>query len=326
MKVVITGGAGFLGRRLAQTLLQRGTLCNANGEQETIETLTLFDVMQSEMPNLSDSRLQVVIGDIVDADTLAQVIDARTSSVFHFAAVVSAAAEADFDLGMRINVMGTLSVLDACRKLPQPPRVVFTSSVASFGGALPEVVDRHHAQHAAIVLRHPEGHRRSVDQRLLSQRVYRWAGGSLATIVVRPGKPNQAASSFASGIIREPLNGVASICPVVPETRVAILSPRRAVDAFVHAHDLPAAAWGTHRSLNVPGLSVEVREMVEALHRVAGDRSLGPIHWEPDAEIQRIVGGWPGRFTSACAIQLGFQTNADMDEIIRDFIADDLSG
>lgn len=102
MKVVITGGAGFLGRRLAQTLLQRGTLCNANGEQETIETLTLFDVMQSEMPNLSDSRLQVVIGDIVDADTLAQVIDARTSSVFHFAAVVSAAAETDFDLGMRI--------------------------------------------------------------------------------------------------------------------------------------------------------------------------------------------------------------------------------
>ncbi len=325
MKVVITGGAGFLGRRLAQTLLQRGTLCNANGEQETIETLTLFDVMQSEMPNLSDSRLQVVIGDIVDADTLAQVIDARTSSVFHFAAVVSAAAETDFDLGMRINVMGTLSVLDACRKLP-PPRVVFTSSVASFGGALPEVVD----DTTPNTPQSSYGTQKAIGDLLINDysrkgfidgRVVR-----LPTIVVRPGKPNQAASSFASGIIREPLNGVASICPVVPETRVAILSPQRAVDAFVHAHDLPAAAWGTHRSLNVPGLSVEVREMVEALHRVAGDRSLGPIHWEPDAEIQRIVGGWPGRFTSARAIQLGFQTNADMDEIIRDFIADDLSG
>ncbi len=330
MKVVITGGAGFLGRRLAQTLLQRGTLCNANGEQETIETLTLFDVIRSEMPNLSDPRLQVVMGDILDAATLAQVIDVGTTSVFHFAAVVSAAAEADFDLGMRINVMGTLSVLDACRVLPQPPRVVFTSSVASFGGALPEVVD----DTTPNTPQSSYGTQKAVGDLLINDysrkgfidgRVVR-----LPTIVVRPGKPNKAASSFASGIIREPLNGMASICPVTPETRVAILSPRRAVDAFLHAHDLPADAWahtwGEHRSLNVPGLSVEVREMVDALKRVAGDRPLGPIHWEPDAEIQRIVGGWPRRFTSARAIELGFQTNADMDEIIRDFIADDLSG
>ena len=326
MKVVITGGAGFLGRRLAQTLLERGTLSNANGEQEPIETLTLFDVMRSDMSNWTDPRLQVVTGDILDNATLAQVIDARTTSVFHFAAVVSAAAEAEFDLGMRINVMGTLSVLDACRVLPQPPRVVFTSSVASFGGSLPEVVD----DTTPLTPQSSYGTQKAVGDLLINDysrkgfidgRVVR-----LPTIVVRPGKPNKAASSFASGIIREPLNGIASSCPVSPETRVAILSPRRAVDAFLHAHDLSPDAWGAHRSLNVPGLSVEVQEMVAALNRVAGDRPLGPIHWEPDAEIQRIVGGWPGRFTSARAVQLGFQTNVDMDEIIRDFIADDLAG
>ncbi len=325
MKVVITGGAGFLGRRLAQTLLQRGTLYNTKGEPETVDTLTLFDVIPAEMPNVVDSRLQVVVGDILDAETLGQVIDTPTASVFHFAAVVSAAAEADFDLGMRINVMGTTAVLNACRKLPQAPRVVFTSSVASFGGDLPEVVD----DRTPLTPQSSYGAQKAIGDLLINDytrkgfidgRVVR-----LPTIVVRPGKPNKAASSFASGIIREPLTGVESICPVSPDTRVAILSPRRAVDAFLHAHDLPADAWGDHRSLNVPGLSVQVQEMVEATSRVAGARSLGPIRWEPDAEIQRIVGGWPGRFTSARAVQLGFQTNADMDEIIRDFIADELS-
>lgn len=222
--------------------------------------------------------------------------------------------------------MGVQAVLDACRRLSQPPRVVFTSSVASFGGDLPEVVD----DYTPLTPQSSYGTQKAIGDLLINDytrkgfidgRVVR-----LPTIVVRPGKPNKAASSFASGIIREPLMGVESVCPVSPETRVAILSPRRAVDAFLHAHDLSAEAWGDYRSLNVPGLSIRVREMIEALKRVAGDRQLGPLRWEPDAEIQRIVGGWPGRFTSARAVQLGFQTNADMDEIIRDFIADELSG
>jgi nucleoside-diphosphate-sugar epimerase len=324
MKVVITGGAGFLGRRLAQALLQRGMLCNARGENEAIDTLVLFDIVPATFPGVSDSRVRVVTGDITDPAQLAQVIDAQTSSVFHFAAVVSAAAEADFDLGMRINLSGTIAVLNACRTVAHAPRVVFTSSVASYGGDLPDVVD----DTTLLTPQSSYGTQKAIGDLLCNDytrkgfidgRVLR-----LPTIVVRPGKPNQAASSFASGIIREPLMEIDAICPVAPETRLAILSPRRAVDAFLHAHNLPAAAWGDYRSVNVPALSVRVDEMIEALQRVAAHRSLGRIVWQPDDAIQRIVGGWPGRFISARARQLGFQTNANMDEIIQAFIEDEL--
>jgi nucleoside-diphosphate-sugar epimerase len=324
MKVVITGGAGFLGRRLARALLQQGTLMNAGDEAGAINTLVLFDVVPAELPGVSDARLRIETGDITDRTRLAQIIDEATASVFHFAAVVSAAAEADFDLGMRINLTGTLAVLDACRALMHPPRVIFTSSVASFGGDLPEVVD----DTTPLTPQSSYGTQKAIGDLLINEytrkgfidgRVLR-----LPTIVVRPGKPNQAASSFASGIIREPLSGIDAICPVTAETRVAILSPRRAVEAFLHAHDLPASAWGYQRSINVPALSVRVRDMVEALQRVAAGRPLGRIHWQPDAGIQRIVGSWPGMFTSARAQRLGFQTNASMDEIIRAYIEDDL--
>jgi len=324
MKIVITGGGGFLGRRLAQALLQRSALRNHRGELESLDTLVLFDVVPAALPDASDTRVQAVTGDITDPAQLARVIDDRTTSVFHFAAVVSAAAEADFDLGMRINLSGTLAVLEVCRALPHAPRVIFTSSVASYGGELPEVVD----DTTPLTPQSSYGTQKALGDLLINDytrkgfidgRVVR-----LPTVVVRPGKPNKAASSFASGIIREPLTGVNAICPVTPETRIAILSPRCAVDAFLHAHELPAESWGDYRSLNIPALSVEVHEMLEALQRVAGDRPLGKIIWEPDAEIQRIVGGWPGRFTSHRAVRLGFQTNASMDEIIQSFIEDDL--
>jgi nucleoside-diphosphate-sugar epimerase len=141
MKIVITGGAGFLGRRLARTLLQRSKLIGPSGAEEAIDTVVVLDTVVPEPPMATDARLQVATGDITDGATLSRVIDERTTSVFHFAAVVSAAAAADFDLGMRINLHGTLAVLEACRALPHPPRVVFTSSIASFGGPLPDVVD-----------------------------------------------------------------------------------------------------------------------------------------------------------------------------------------
>ena len=146
----------------------------------------------------------------------------------------------------------------------------------------------------------------------------------LPTIVVRPGKPNRAASSFASSIIREPLTGLEAVCPVSPETRLAILSPRQAVAAFIRAHDLPAAAFEHTRSLIVPGLSVQVSDMVAALQRAAGAQAVQHIRWQPDAEIQRIISSWPGAFTSPRALRFGFQADANMDAIVQAFIEDDL--
>jgi len=326
MKIVITGGAGFLGRRLAHTLLQRGKLVGPSGNEEPIDTIVVLDTVTPEPALTIDARLHVATGDITDRDTLSHVIDAHTTSVFHFAAVVSAAAEADFDLGMRINLHGTLAVLEACRALPRPPRLVFTSSIASFGGPLPDVVDDTTPQTPQTSY----GTQKAIGELLVNdyarQGFIDGRAVRLPTIVVRPGRPNRAASSFASGIIREPLSGLEAVCPVSPETRLAILSPRKAVEAFVRAHDLPAAAWGHTRSLIVPGLSVQVSDMVAALQRAAGAQAVQRIRWQSEAEIQRIISSWPGAFTSPRALRLGFQADANMDAIVQAFIEDDLPG
>jgi nucleoside-diphosphate-sugar epimerase len=324
MQVVVTGGGGFLGRRLVTRLLERGALAGATGRATPIDALVVFDVAAPVPPLPADPRLRVVTGDITDPDVLTCVIDPPTTSVFHFAAVVSAAAEADFDLGMRVNLHGTLAVLEACRTLPQPPRLVFTSSIATFGGELPAVVDDTTPQ----TPQSSYGIQKAIGELLVNDYTRKgFVDGRalrLPTIVVRPGKPNKAASSFASGIIREPLTRTDTACPVTQDTRLAILSPRRAIAAFLLAHDLPGEAWGYTRSLNIPGLSVTVAEMVAALRRVAGDGPVQHIYWEPDATIQRIISSWPGAFTSARAQRLGFQADASMDEIIRAFIEDDL--
>ena len=242
MKVLITGGAGFLGQRLAKKLLERGTLKGANDKDSSIDQIVLVDIVQ-DAP-LSDKRVRYIVGDIGDADFLKSTVDASTNSIFHLAAIVSGQAEADFDLGMRINVDASRHLLDICRGLGHRPKVVFASSVAVFGGELPAMV----LDTTALTPQSSYGTQKAVVELLVNDytrkgfidgRVLR-----LPTISVRPGRPNAAASSFASGIIREPLNGEPAICPVNANTRLWLLSPETVIESLMFGHDVAASGSG----------------------------------------------------------------------------------
>jgi nucleoside-diphosphate-sugar epimerase len=315
MKIVITGGAGFLGQRLARRLLDKGAL-----DGRTIDQIILLDVVAAHGP--ADARIRAVQGDIADPSFLKTFIEPEVAAVFHLAAIVSGQAEADFDLGMKVNLDASRQLLEACRAAGHCPRVVFTSSVAVYGGDLPAVV----RDDTALTPRSSYGAQKAMAELLLSDfsrkgfvdgRILR-----LPTIVVRPGKPNKAASSFASGIIREPLNGEEALCPVAPDTRLWLLSPRRAVEALIHGGEIAAERLGDSRAVNLPGLSVTVAEMVAALGRVAGPETVARIRFEPDAAIAGIVGGWPGAWWTSRAKALGFQGDADFDSVIRAYIED----
>ncbi len=317
MKIVITGGGGFIGFKLAKALLVRGTLA-----AEKIARLTLVDqAFPADLPK--DPRLTTLAGDISDPKFAARAIAPDTASVFHLAAVVSGAAEADFDLGMRVNLQGIRNVLEQARKCARPPRLVFASSVAAFGGELPEVLD----DSTTPAPQTSYGSQKVISEYLVSDfsRKGYLDGRSLRlpTIVVRPGKPNAAASSFASAVIREPLSGVAYDCPVGPETGVWLLSPRRVVEAFMHAHDLPASAWGSNRVVNLPGITVTVAGMIEAMAKIAGSQAAKRVSWKPDARIEAIVKTWPVRFATPRALAMGFKPDPDIDTVIRDYIADE---
>jgi nucleoside-diphosphate-sugar epimerase len=326
MRIVITGGAGFLGRKLAARLLAEPALTGRGGGKGPVDELVLFDSVEAPPELLADRRVEAVVGDVTDPAQVAAAIDARADSVYHLAAVVSAGAEADFDLGWRVNLDGTRLVLEAARRAGGRPRVIFASSVAVYGAMLPDVVvddtplipqTSYGAQKAACeLLVHDYSRKGFVDGRALR----------LPTISVRPGKPNKAASGFASGIFREPLAGIDHVCPVRPQSCMALMSPRRVIDALVRVHEVEAAALGDSRSLLLPGLRVSMGAAAAALPRVAGDRRLGRVIFEPDPAIQAIVDNWPRETWSARAEGLGFAGTPSIDEIIRSHIEDELAG
>jgi nucleoside-diphosphate-sugar epimerase len=316
MHIVVTGGAGFLGRRLVEQLLKDGTLAGIDGRPRAIERITVVDVVAADdLPQ--DARLTMVVGDISDRAVIASLIDGSTSSVFHLAAVVSGMAEADFELGMRINVDASRLILEACRKAGHTPRLVFASSVAVYGGSPSDTM--HDA--TAVAPRTSYGTQKAIVELLINDYSRRgFVDGRvlrLPTISVRPGRPNAAASSFASGIIREPLNGDAAVCPVDPGTKLLLLSPGSVIGCFIHGHDIPAAALGGSRIVNLPGLTVSAGEMAAALERVAGREVASRIRWEPDPRIAKMVATWPGAWDSSRALALGFPGDSSFDDIIR---------
>lgn len=315
MKILITGGVGFLGRRLALTLLDEYS--------SEIDSMTLFDrVNSADLP--AGANIDVVTGDITDQAAIDQLIKAEPTHIFHLAAVVSGEAEKDFDLGMQVNMKATHAMLEACRHLTNPPMFIMTSSVAVFGGDMPESI----ADYTAPTPQSSYGTQKAICELLVNDYSRRgFVDGRvlrLPTIVVRPGKPNAATSSFASGIIREPLNGERAVCPVSPETELWLMSPRKAIWSMLHIIGLEANELGTNRTVSLPGLTVTVQAMADSLRYIAGDEVAERIDWLPDPFIQRIVGSWPAQFEPKRAEALGFSADETFDELVRGYMEDEL--
>jgi nucleoside-diphosphate-sugar epimerase len=316
MNILITGGAGFLGRLLTRRLL-------AEPEAAVGLSLTLADVVATDAW-ANDPRVRSVACDISDAAAIAPLVTADTGIIYHLAAVVSGQAEREFDLGMKVNLDSTRVLLELARHAGTCPKFIFTSSIAVFGGALPEVV----GDQTAVTPQGSYGAAKAMGELLVNDysrrgyvdgRVFR-----LPTISVRPGKPNQAASSFASGIIREPLNGQPAICPVEDrKLRLWLSSPRAAVANLARAAKIPGSAFGIHRMVNLPGLSVTVGEMMAALEKVAGKKTVERVKFERVEAIERLVVSWPGRFDLTRALALGFEGDANFETIIRNYLEDE---
>jgi nucleoside-diphosphate-sugar epimerase len=320
MRLVVTGAAGFLGQRLIAAVLKRGHLTGADGVSGPVTHIFAFD--RGEPSGFQDERVIVVTGDISDPLQIAKLIDGDTSSVVHLAAIVSGQAEQDFDLGMRINVDATCVVMERIRNAARGAKLVITSSVAVFGGSMPAVVPDSYVWKPQSSY----GTQKAINDLLLadySRRGY-LDGRSLRmpTIVVRPGKPNSAAWSFASGIIREPLNGLDADCPVSPDTVLWLMSPEQGIQNILHGHELPASDLGGDRVINMPGLSITVAEMLRALRVVCGDAVADRVHMRPDPRVENIVNSWPGDFSADLAHRLGFTHDVDFDGMIEAFVKD----
>lgn len=318
MRITILGGGGFLGKKLAARLAKDGTLGG-----KPITGLTLFDLHAPTAPE-APFPVTCLGGDVADPADVAAAIPPGTEVVFHLAAVVSAAAEADYDLGMKVNLHGTLAVLAACRALGTKPRVIFTSSVASFGGGQAAVVPDDGRQ----VPTNSYGAQKAIGELLLQDASRKGFLDAvcirLPTVMVRPGRPNKAASSFVSAIIREPLLGLATDCPVPPEFAVWICSPRSTMAWFLHAATMDTAPLGIDRGINPPGRSATVAKLLQALEAVAGRAAHDKVGFAFDKEVYDIVVGWPAAFSADRARRLGFPEQEPLEDLVRAFIEDDL--
>jgi len=323
MHILITGGAGFIGIRLARRLLADNHLTTAQGKQPITRLTVLDHVAATGLPD--DPRIRVVTGNAADSALISSLVG-DADVVFHLAAVVSVAAERDFDLGMTVNLHGTLALLEACRHAGRKPLFIKASSAAVYGGPLPAEV----GEDTALFPQTSYGMQKVVGEHLVDDysRKGFLDGRSLRlpTIVVRPGAPNLAASSFASSLVREPLMGRAFACPVPAETPVCLLSVRRVVESFVHAASLSATALGHTRAVQLPGLTMTVADMVSALGEVGGKAAVARLTFAPQTEIVAIVKGWPVRFSAVRSAKLGFRADANARQIIADFVADELDG
>ena len=321
MKVLIIGGAGMVGRKLAERLAADGQL----GGRE-ISGLTLYDVVAPTAPAGAGFPVACLTGDLPAPGETDRLVADKPAVICHLAAIVSGEAEQDFDKGYRINLDGTRNLFESIRRAGYAPRVVFTSSIAVFGAPFPEAIGDEFFTTPLTSY----GTQKAIGELLLAdytrKGIFDGIGIRLPTICVRPGKPNKAASGFFSNIIREPLAGQVAVLPVAEDVRHWHASPRSAVGFLVHAATIDGNKVGARRNLAMPGLSVTVGEQIEALRKVAGKAVVARIRREPDPVIIGIVAGWPRNFDTRRAAALGFQAETSFEDIIKVHIDDELAG
>ena len=323
MHILITGAAGMIGRKLTERLV----IDRALGDQP-IEKLTLIDIVAPTRPVAFSDHVKTRAADLATPGVAEKAIAERPDVIFHLAGVVSGEAETNFEKGYRVNLDGTRALLEAIRAAGNgyKPKVVFTSSIAVFGAPFPEsIADDFHLTPLTSY-----GTQKAISELLLADYTRRGflegVGIRLPSIVVRPGKPNKAASGFFSGIIREPLAGQEAILPVADSVLHWHASPRSAVGFLIHAAGLTRAQLGDRINLTMPGVCCTVGEQIEALRRIAGDKVAARIRRAPDELVDRIVAGWPRRFDARRSLALGFKVEATFDDIIRAHIEDELGG
>jgi nucleoside-diphosphate-sugar epimerase len=317
MKVLILGGGGFVGQKLAKSLAARGTL-----RGQAIDTLVLADIVDPPMVD-APFGVETATCDISNADQVDHLISQDVDVIYLLAAIVSGQAEEDLDLGLRINMMGTLNVLERCRALPYAPVVVFTSSVACYGGDLPDVITDQ-------TLLNPQtsyGAQKAIGELLINDYSRRGLidgrGFRLPTISVRPGKPNRAASGFMSSIFREPLNGIASNCPVSRDFPHFYLSPRKCIENLIKGAEIPAEDFGKNRCMTMPGQNLTIGEMIDAMTAVVGPEPEKLITYEADEAVWAIAKGWQFTIKTDKARALGLSADDSFEDNIRNYIKDD---
>jgi nucleoside-diphosphate-sugar epimerase len=311
MKILVTGAAGFLGGRLVRALLDGPPAYPAFSGIIAADT--------APCP-VADPRVEIRVGSIVDASFARSIVGPDVGLVYHLAAVLSGQSEAEFDTGLAVNLDGTRSLLEACRALGTRPRFVFSSTVAVFGGPLPPVVP----EDSVLLPQTTYGVTKAIAELLVGEYTRRGfvvgAACRLATITVRPGKPNSALSSFVSGIVREPLAGIETVCPVPLETPIWVSSPDTVTSNLVHAGRLDPAALGDRRSLNLPGLSVTAGELLDSLARIGGAAARARVRVEREERVARAMCGWPAALDDSRAVSLGFVRDAGVDAIVRQYV------
>ncbi len=324
MRVVITGARGMLGAKLSAALAARGSIAGSAIDELALADISTPDSLEAPFDvtrHAVDIRQPRAVAALLAGEEGGKPADV----IFHLAALASGGSEADFDTGLAINLQGSINVFEAARSLGTTPRVIFTSTIAVYGGEAPDPI----TDGAALNPQTSYGAAKAAAEMLLTDYSRRGfldgRGLRLPTITIRPGKPNTAASSFMSSIFREPLQGEDAVCPVSPDYRHWYQSPRRCIENLIHGAEVAPEALGLNRSFCLPGLSLTIGEMVEALRRVAGDAPVNRIDWKPMPEVQTILDGWRGRFEPTKAERLGFRCDEDFDSVIRYFLADDLA-